>query len=374
MDGNQENFEFTDPETGEVFPLNATSLVSNVRDVLLSRRRQQTEATVWKKLTEAQQQDEITAMQELARTLVGAVVTRVAEKGMTCAHVEVSKFAVDVEKGEVTITSKGFASDEMLSDLAHAKGKTAKLTVVDERQFNEKSTMVKPDADQPSLLPDDEDPDAGDQTDAADEPTADEQAAQLDDSDGLHDEVPADEPEVDPAPDEKVAGYHARMQGQPSSSNPHEDMTSTEREEWYLGWKEADAKDDAPDIVEPQPDPEPEKADTETAEADSATDQGDTAPDDGDFDPQPFKVQGLEAAANGAGPDDNPFDGGTDEYIAWDEGFVSGRQQIAGLRQQGYQARQDGMAPTRCTWNKGTREHGWWTEGYEQAKKDEQED
>lgn len=80
MGRNQENLTFTDPETGELFTLNTSSLVSNVRDILLSRRKMQAEATVWSKLKEAEQKDEITAMQELARDLVGKVAERVAER------------------------------------------------------------------------------------------------------------------------------------------------------------------------------------------------------------------------------------------------------------------------------------------------------
>jgi len=123
----------------------------------MSRRKLQTQATVWTSLSQSDQQDEITAVQELARDLVAKVVEVVAERGMTCAHVQIAKFAVDVDKGEVVITSKGFASDDMLTDLAHAKGKIAKLTVLDAEQFNKKSTLLVADKDQPSLLGDDGD-------------------------------------------------------------------------------------------------------------------------------------------------------------------------------------------------------------------------
>lgn len=361
MDGNQENFEFTDPETGEVHTLKADSLVSNVRDIVLSRIKIAMTIEVWNKLSQSDQQDHITAAQELGRELVGSIVMRVAEKGLTCAHVEINKFAVDVDKGEVTITSKGFASDEMLTDLAHSKGKTAKITVVDAEQFNRKSTMVKPDADQPSLLPDDEDDTPGD--DAPDT------SVQLDDSDSLHD-----------APDENLpssewrGGHQSRMAGCAQMRNPFTEGNGTAQqfEDWDSGWLVANDDDSAPDI-------DPELGADPAPEPETSTDTAETAPDDAlskaerGEDDQANYIAGVDAARDGSGTDDNPFDGGTDDYLAWDSGMTSGLKQIAELRKSGYDARNDGMAPTRCTWKKGTPEHGFWMQGYERAKKDEQD-
>jgi len=351
----QIKYKFTDPETGVVFPVNGTSLVSNVRDILMSRRRNQVEAKTWSMLNEAEQQDEITSVQELARDLVGKVVEVVAEKGMTCAHVEVSKFAVDVEKGEVTITSKGFASDKMLVDLAHAKGKIAKLTVVDVDQFNEKSTLLVADKDQPSLLPDDAD--GGELSDQ----DIEEISAQMDDEDDdLH----------NPVSDDEVAGYHARMQGQPSSSGP--DIDAPERDDWYVGWKKADVEDSAPEIVDDaaevdgqaddtstEVDQEPEKSDDGSQNGVPATDN---VPDLGDLTPM---KHGQQARLKGDGPDDNPFDGGTDGHTEWADGYESADAEIKGLIEAGRKAGADGQDKKKCPWKKGTDGERFWLQGWE---------
>lgn len=319
MGESQTIIEVVDPETGEAFNLNATSLVSNVRDVFLSRRRMQTQATEWSKLSEADQREEINAMHELARSTINKVVEVVAEAGQTCAHVEVSKFAVDVDKGEVVITSKGFASDEMLTDLAHAKGKVAKLTVVDAQQFNKEGKMPEPEPDQPDMLPEGDD-DPGEKISATEankalqesimsaddiSATAEEMDAQLDDADDLH----ADEPDTEP---------------------------------------EAPAKD-----------PEPE---AETTEPEAET-----------FDPTPFQAEGAAAAFDEKKASDNPHDDGSDESNAWLDGYSNGLEQVDELHRSGYDARADGMAPTRCTWKKGTPEHKIWMLGYTERKNEEKD-
>jgi hypothetical protein len=236
--------------------------------------------------------------------------------------------------------------------------------------------MVKPDADQPSLLPDDEDAAPGD--DAPDT------SVQLDDSDGLH-----DEPEVDVPSSEWNGGYQSRMAGYAQMRNPfmgEGNGTPEQFQDWDNGWIEANASDDAPDIdpelgadPAPEADAETETDESATAEPEASTDTAETAPDDAlskaerGEDDQSNYIAGVDAARDGAGPDDNPFDAGTDEYLAWDKGLTEGRKQIAELRKSGYDARNDGMAPTRCNWRKGTPEHGFWMQGYEQAKKDEQD-
>lgn len=55
MGNSKETIQITDEETGEIFDLNITSLVSDIRDRMIARRRLQTEATVWSKLSESQQ-------------------------------------------------------------------------------------------------------------------------------------------------------------------------------------------------------------------------------------------------------------------------------------------------------------------------------
>lgn len=450
----QIKYDFTDPETGEVFPVNGTSLVSNVRDILMSRRRNQVEAKTWSMLNEAEQQDEITSMQELAKDLVGKVVEVVAEKGLVCAHVAIQKFAVDVDKGIVQITSSGYASDQMLTDLAHSKGKVAKLTVVDERQFNEKSTLLVADKDQPSLLPDDEDGAAGENDHVSDEDMyaravalvksdgkcstsyiqrklaigynkaakfiermeaegivsaandvgkreiiegddlsdqdvedigaqMDAEADGMDEPDDLHDPEP-DAPVADPASDERVAGHYARMSGEGQMTNPYLGGTGSEVEfsDWDSGWLEADASGDAPEIVDnavevddqaegdgadvdqgaAKSDEETQSDDTETQSGDPATDDADNAPDLGDLTPM---QHGQQARLKGDGPDDNPFDGGTDGHAEWAGGYEAADAEIKTLIEAGRKAGADGEDKKKCPWKKGTDGERFWLQGWE---------
>ena len=374
MGNNQERIEFTDPETGKVFPINATSLVSNVRDVLMSRRRNQVEAKTWSMLKEDEQQDEITSMQELARDLVGKVVEVVAEKGLVCAHVAIQKFAVDVDKGIVQITSSGFASDEMLTDLAHAKGKVAKLTIVDERQFNEKSTLLVADKDQPSLLPDDEDTAIGEalknaRTDA--DITAEMDAAEAElDGDGMEEPDDLHEPETPDQSTEWIGGFQSRMGGFAQSLNPFfgDGGTKEKFEDWDSGWLEANGSDDAPDVdldlgQVPVADESPEvSTEPEIAQVSSEAD-----PDLGDLTPM---QHGQQARLKGDGPDDNPFDGGTDGHAEWAGGYEAADAEIQTLIEAGRKAGADGEDKKKCPWKKGTDGERFWLEGWVAGKPD----
>ena len=201
-----------------------------MRDFLLDYRKKQVEATLWSKLSESDQQDEITAAQEFSRTMVHKLVEMIAEQGLVCAHVEVSKFMCDVEKGEVTITSKGKASDEMLQDLANAKGRVAKLTIVDARPFNEVSTMQVPDPDQPDMLPpEDEKVEVSGAI-----------ADQLSDAGYTISENPDGSQEITP-PEQRTSyaeGQAARFDGMSPDQNPYDGGTDCHIE-WANGYQKA---------------------------------------------------------------------------------------------------------------------------------------
>lgn len=334
-----DKFEFIDPETGETHPINGTSLVSNVRDVFMSRRKMQVQAKTWADLTEADQQDEITAMQELARDLVGKVVEVVAEKGMICAHVAISKFAVDVDKGEVVITSKGFASDEMLTDLAHAKGKVAKLTVVDEGQFNQKSTLLVPDPDQPEMSLDS---DINDMSQAEID-----DAAQEMDGDDLHGDRTK----------EYTGGFQSRMAGYHSQRNPF-DIDTVGREEWYLGWCDADVQDDAPEVDESLG-----VEDAETVDEATAPVEIDAAPSDGVGTPE--FVEGQQARLKGLSIDANTHDPKTDGHSYWKDGYIAANVEVNKIIDEGREAGVAGRAKTSCDYKKKTDGERFWLEGWE---------
>ena len=88
MGNNQENVEVIDSETGEVFDVNVNSIVCDVRDRMLARRKMQTEATVWQKLPEHLQREEITEAHNAALDIVKAVTELVATRGVDLIHAQ----------------------------------------------------------------------------------------------------------------------------------------------------------------------------------------------------------------------------------------------------------------------------------------------
>ena len=81
--------------------------------------------------------------------------------------------------------------------------------------------------------------------------------------------------------------------------------------------------------------------------------------------------EGLDAVGAGTSPDECPYDGGTDEFMAWKEGYSEGMEQADNLRSEGYDARKDGSAASRCSHKEGTPGHKFWHEGYAMRKKEE---
>ena len=278
-------------------------------------------------------------MNNLAFMLINKIIDVVATGDQICAYVEVAKFAVGVEKGEVTVTSKGTASDDMLSDLAHAKGKQCRLTVLDNSQFNTDRREAEVQPDQKGMF--DDEPEAA--APPAGEPL--EEGGEI----------------IDPETGEILTPDDEQSTADAMADAIKADPEATDEEKAAL---EGEAEPDpAEEVSTASADSVTENADTETGNDDSATDQADNGAD-------PFQ-EGLEAAANNAGPDECPYDGGTDEFTSWHEGRNKGLGEIEGLKQEGYDARQDGMAPSRCQWKKGTKEHGWWMQGYDKAKAEE---
>lgn len=280
-----DKFELTDEDTGEVHVIPLDGMVGGLRDMLMDRRRAQLFSVPWSHLTEESQKDEITAANEYARTVVYKLAEVIAEGGRQCAHVSVQKFAVDVEKGELTVTCKGYAQDETLLDLVHAKGKVAKLTVVDPEQFNRHSKPLQATPDQPTFFGEDVGSGEGVETsDAEIEDLGAEMDAELDAMDepeDLHNDTPA-EPEAEEAADFERVGYDARMRGD--------------------------------------------------------------------------------------GPDENPFDGGTDESAAWQSGYDRANTDVSAVIEEGAQAARNGKDILDCEWKKGSDAEKFWLHGFNAAQ------
>lgn len=364
MGENQKRIEFTDPETGEIRSLNAAMLVGDVRDVLISKRRMQITSTVWTNLTEEDQRTEIQDISNLAEDLVKSIVDLVAAGGNEVIHAKLDNFKI--KDGSVTLTAKGVADDGAVLALNHVGHKHLKIIVADHEKFDQQRERLEPQADQPSMFGDDDEPSEMSDQEVEDiGADMDAQMDGMDDPDDLH----TQEEEGTPASDEAVAGYHARMQGHHSNRNPFQ-IDTPEREEWYNGWKKADNDGVAPDVepwpqVEedatgPDPDAKPEPKPKKTRKKK----EPEPAPE------MSAAQQGQQARVQGAGPDENPFDGGTDKHNDWTEGYNQACAEIQTLIDAGKKAAQDGEDLKSCPWKQGSDGERFWLEGYNSGAPD----
>lgn len=363
MGKNPKRIEISDPETGEVFELNASSLVSDTIGVLMSWRRNVIQSMVWDQLSEDQQQEAIGNAESLATDLVASLVEIIATGGNDVIHALLDNFKI--KDGTVTVTAKGIADDAALLALNSVGKKALKIVVADAEQFDQAGDRPEATPDQPEMDLDEGD-DGGMSDEEIDDIASDMDAdlGDIDEPDDLH-----DDPKPDPASDEKVAGHHARMRGQGQMTNPYMgegNGTEQQFQDWDDGWREADAADAAPEVVDevPEADGSADDGDMDTANDDSETDPADTAPETPDMPP---REAGQQARVKGDGPDDNPYDGGTDEHAAWAEGYTSADAEIQTLIDAGKKAGLDGAPKKDCPWKKGTDGERFWLQGYEQG-------
>lgn len=228
----------------------------------------------------------------------------------------------------------------------------------------------------------------------------------MEEPDDMHDDQTGDEPEPEsePVSDEQVAGYHARMQGQPLSSGP--DIDSPERDDWYLGWKKADGEDGAPDIAESAVNNEPDEPTPSKGEPTPQLNEPEVAPDDQDVedngapeadaekgdpvDPEPTpeadpdpaaddgpdlgglspKDHGAQCRLKGGGKDDDPFDGGTDESAEWLDGYDYADGEVKQIQKMGHDAAASGADIGSSKWKAGSDAERFWLEGFNSFKPD----
>lgn len=146
-------FDVVDPNTGEVFTMRTDNLISDVRNVMLSRRRLDLGMTPWKLLPEQSQRDEITAMENLAETLVHAIVYEIAQAGRKVCHATLDSFTV--KKGALKLVAVGPADDEFVLALNSMNKHVLKIAVADIDQFDRNRDEVEIIRDQPDLPLDD---------------------------------------------------------------------------------------------------------------------------------------------------------------------------------------------------------------------------
>lgn len=259
MGTNQMRVEVVDQETGEVFGLNTKMLVSNVRDVLMSKRRQQMVAMTWSQLGEQQQKEEIQDLSNLAQELVEKIVELVAQAGRDVIHAQLDNFKV--KDGAVTVTAKGAADDGAILALNSIGKKNLKIVVADAGQFDEQRDEIVPTPDQNDMFPDEEDQEPMGEQDVDDlAAEMDEQLDEMEEFDDLHEQdgdeteeaQPADQEEEtqaadgeadegDPEPDVAPgkAGQDARLKGAGRDENPYDGGT-VEHGEWLGAYNNAD--------------------------------------------------------------------------------------------------------------------------------------
>jgi len=248
MNANEEFFEITDQETGEVWQLKTTSLVADVRDIMLSKRRNQMMSALWKDLTEDQQRDEITASDQFAKDLVRKIVEIISIGNNDVIHALLSQFAI--KDGKVKITAEGIADDNALLALNRVGKKALKIIVADHEQFDQERDEILPDLDQPELdidadVSEDEVEDLGNEMDAEldkmEEPD-DLHAAEAETKSKADVETPKDtETDTTAEIPAGMQGQQARLKGDGPDENPFDGGTK-DHLLWTKGYDTADTE------------------------------------------------------------------------------------------------------------------------------------
>jgi hypothetical protein len=378
MGKHQETIEVTSPEDGEIVTLNITSLVSDVRDLFLSKIRNDKNKTIWSKMSEADQKIEIEHAHNMASEIVSKVASLVACGQHAVIHALLDNYKV--KDGGVTVTAKGIADDGAVLALNHVGKKALKIIVVDEGQFDQDGKPAEPDPDQyrMNVENDDDGPSLADAMQDAIE-------ADTDDDEGDRQDEEEDEQEPETQEDELIAskpeltpyeqGQGSAKHGMDERSNPFDGRTA-DGKEWLRGHREwMDAN---------QPDQSVDKENLETA--DEPNEESDELPDDATLtdveiddatgrDADWYREEGAQAFKAGKSRDDVSYDGGTSEFLAWQQGFDRAKAKreadMEKLRDAGAQARKDGAGPSKNPWKPGSSAHKFWLEGYQEQKDSE---
>lgn len=276
-----QSIEITDGETGEVFELKTEMLVSNVRDLFMTRRRNDIMKGSWANLSEDDQQDEIVAVTEMARAVIEKIVEVVATAGRDVVHAKLDKFVI--KDGAVQLTATGTADDGVVLALNHVGNKAVKIIVADADDYDKEREAMDADPDQSTMF--------------------------------------------------------------------------KEGDDVYIG----DLEGEIPETEDPEEIGEAMDADLEQLE-----DGDDLHADDGEKSAQTAKEMGSTARLAGAGPDENPFDGGSDDAIAWSEGYDFTDDEINSLKDKGREAAEAGEDRHGGKWKEGTDARRFWMEGYDE--------
>lgn len=285
-------------------------MIADVRDFFIHRRRAAIEATVWSKLTEDQQRDEILAADALAADLVRGIAETVAAAGHDVITAKLGPTTLD--GGMVKLTAKGMADDGTLLAINRVGDKTVKIVVVDTERYDHGDDAPLPEPDEPEMDLDGDDFEA--RTGIADE---------MDEPEDLHAEDEEPEPimpdddelretdadQAEPEPEEALGeidpvehAMAAAVAGETASANPFPDG-SRPAQTWAETFEEA-----LGEIAE-------------------------------------MEAEGAKAARAGKTKSDCPYEKGSDSEPFWMKGFNSEK---AVMRKEAKEAAQadDEAAPT----------------------------
>lgn len=374
MGADKKTFKVHVEATGADFEINPKELVGRVRDILLDKRKQDIATTHWKAMTSEDQKREVEQLESFAFDLVNTVVQVVAAGGMDVIHAQFDGLTLKSD-GSLAVKVAGFADDKALVELNHMRGKLLKITAVDESQFDQRRERVDTPGNQQSMFEDEQsDSDAGDVLDAeTGELLSGQQTSEQFDG-----------------------GHKSRMNGYPKTANPFEPDTVL-YDDWEAGWLHGDAQPGAPDIT-PETDDNSNDVDydQETGEIiedtkTSGDDEGDQPGDaeredpldipkflkrtkDGDgVERSPFQ-EGQECRKNDGGSDENPYDGGTEEYNSWREGYGHASSEISKLFADGFVAAENGMDQNASGFKDGTFANERWLMGWKRYHQQKESD
>lgn len=380
MGDNQKRIKVDVEATGTSFTLVSGELIASVRDALLDRRRGDIAMTTWASLSENDQKREVATFTEFAEQLVKGIVEVVAAGHYDVIHAKLDNFKI--KDGDVTMTSKGRASDGALLALNSVGQKDLKIVVADAEQFDRQREPVPIDVDEPQMnIPD---PDEGEANDQGDAGAPDDDGDVLDPETGeltqaVVDTVPRDERKKHAF----QAGAGAFAEHGDRDKNPYfEEADDDLREAWNAGFQDAannqvedaetveDDGDNAEKVVTVQG---TITTDDDSAPADSgddwlAEDEDQTEQADPNNPPSESPVsdawfEGMNARKEGAPKSDNPYEPGQDQ-VDWNAAYETADKQIGELFRAGQDAAAAGKTMDESGWSDGSFENDTWLLGF----------
>jgi len=136
-------------QSGKNFKLHCDTLVSDVRDHLLTKRRAQTFLSPWNKMSQEDQQDEIEGITNLAEQIIRKCVDIVADNGFETIYATLDDVALKTGTAKLKIAN--LDDPTVLCAMGAHIGKSVRIVVADDSDFDKARTQMQADLDQPPL-------------------------------------------------------------------------------------------------------------------------------------------------------------------------------------------------------------------------------